>query len=410
MKHLFFIIICTFFSATCLAQNNNDKARAEFNKATQAFTNNSFQESITGLNNAITLLGASNVRIQFLLTKSYFGLSDFQQAKVEIQKYFDLNPPADEGYSEMLLLTDVIDKKIELQIKEKQQAVADNLAWENAVEKNTLESYQQYLSAFPTGKNNSNANELVVKLSAIKLNTNASYREYIRKYPNGAFVKQAKEEASYLKATESGLIKDYEDYNTSYPSGKYISNSTNFLESEYFDFAEDFFDKKEYENAKKYYNKSLETFPDGKNSSTIQDRLQQIKQIYIDIENKKKLDERLNLQKLGDKYRTDATNLYLKGTAKLIFGLAAVCGGSYLVVNELGKEDGDMLISLLGAGLLGLGIIPLYTSIDDDFPRASNWSSASKEYYRKANAITLSFRPVLNPYKKTFGLAFSFNF
>ena len=117
MKKNVIVLLYILITASCIAQSNSDKARANFISAQEAFNNGDFQLSINNLNNAITLLGSTNVRIQYLLVKSYYGLQDYQKAKEAIQKYFGLKPPEDAGYNEMLGFINKIDKKLEEQKK-----------------------------------------------------------------------------------------------------------------------------------------------------------------------------------------------------------------------------------------------------------------------------------------------------
>lgn len=101
-------LLSTFFflliSFQIFSQSNDDKARLAYMNADEAFNKGDYKECVSKLNTAIGLLGKTNVKIQYLLIKSYFQLKDYGQAKAEMKKYFDLNPPKDEGYNEILLL------------------------------------------------------------------------------------------------------------------------------------------------------------------------------------------------------------------------------------------------------------------------------------------------------------------
>lgn len=104
MKPFYCIVLTMFIILHAFAQTNDDKARLAYMNADEAFNKGDYKECVSKLNTAIGLLGKTNVKIQYLLIKSYFQLKDYGQAKTEMKKYFDLNLPKDEGYNEILLL------------------------------------------------------------------------------------------------------------------------------------------------------------------------------------------------------------------------------------------------------------------------------------------------------------------
>lgn len=192
------------------SQTNADKAKAAYFKADEQYQANNYQSCIDKLNEAVQLLGESNARIQYLMVKSYNGLGNYFQVKIELRKYFSFQPNEDEWYKEMLLLSDEIDIKIK-QIQEKEllekkrkeeadllkrklieeadlQNKKDDGDWSIAVSTNTSSSYENYLYQFPSGKHVKEAKTILEKIywdKALTENTISSYNIYIAKYPYG---------------------------------------------------------------------------------------------------------------------------------------------------------------------------------------------------------------------------------
>ena len=194
MKRQIIFSILVLFALQGMSQTNSEKAREVYKTAFEAYGKGNYQVSIDNLENAIILLGSTKVLIQDLMVKSYFGLKDYRQAKVEADKYFALNPPQDEGYNEMLLLSGEIDKQIEILAREQLLKEADQAAWNAAIAKNTREAYEQYLASFPEGQYKSGAKTELEKIAwanASKINTIEVYKKFISDFPYGAHSKDA---------------------------------------------------------------------------------------------------------------------------------------------------------------------------------------------------------------------------
>ena len=213
MKFQIIFSILFLFALHAMSQTNSEKARDAYKTAFEAYNKGDYQASINNLGNAITLLGSTKVLIQDLLVKSYVGLKDYRQAKAEAEKYFALNPPQDEGYSEMLLLSGEIDKQIENLAREQRLKEADLAAWNSASAKNTREGYEQYLAGFPEGQYKSGAKTELEKLAwadAIKVNTIEIYKKYVSGFPYGAHRNDANERiAEYDKEMQMKNNPDY---------------------------------------------------------------------------------------------------------------------------------------------------------------------------------------------------------
>ncbi len=91
---------------------------------------------------------------------------------------------------------------------------ADDAAWITALEKDTLEGYREYLSAFPDGKH---ANDAQAEIDAYDKrawataegrNTIAGYEDYLAAWPEGLHASKAQERINEMKAAAEAIRKD----------------------------------------------------------------------------------------------------------------------------------------------------------------------------------------------------------
>ena len=194
MKKLFPLLLM-FISISCFAQTNSDKAKAAYFKADENFQATNYQGCIDKLNEAIELLGSGNARIQYLMVKSYKELGNYNQVKIELGKYFSFNPNVDDGYKEMLKLSDEVDvlikQKEDAEALQKKQLEKDKLeseTWNSAINWNSRSYYELYIAQYPRGKHIQEANERLEKIiydDAFKFNTIEKWNNYLKKFPNG---------------------------------------------------------------------------------------------------------------------------------------------------------------------------------------------------------------------------------
>ncbi len=126
---------------------------------------------------------------------------------------------------------------------------ADEQAWIDALEKDTLQGYREYLEAFPNGRYKEKAQEEINAYdnkaweNAERRNTIAGYEEYLANWPEGLHAPKAKERIAEMKAAieaarkdaaeraarearawevaeQGNSIQSYQDYLGQYPSGK----------------------------------------------------------------------------------------------------------------------------------------------------------------------------------------------
>ena len=126
---------------------------------------------------------------------------------------------------------------------------ADEQAWIDALEKDTLEGYREYLAAFPNGRYKDKAQEEIdvydnkAWATAEQRNTIAGYEDYLENWPEGLHAAKAQERIDEMKAAIEAAKKDaaeraameardwktaetansiqsYQDYLGRHPSGK----------------------------------------------------------------------------------------------------------------------------------------------------------------------------------------------
>jgi hypothetical protein len=90
--------------------------------------------------------------------------------------------------------------------------VAENSAFKNAVTENTIESFEAYLSAYPDGKNASNARLEIENQSweiAEDSNSEELYRAYLTKYPTGKYKDEAEKKLNEINSQKiPGMYPD----------------------------------------------------------------------------------------------------------------------------------------------------------------------------------------------------------
>lgn len=103
----------------------------------------------------------------------------------------------------------------------------DSLAFAEAKDKNTEESYKRFLSSFPYAQQKASAIELrdeVSYLEALKVNTYQSYFQYMEKYPQSQRMREAKdryEKLLFEEKTRDKKLKSYELFIQQYPSNPF---------------------------------------------------------------------------------------------------------------------------------------------------------------------------------------------
>ena len=105
---------------------------------------------------------------------------------------------------------DIADTEIPATVKK----LTDAEAWVRALEKDTLEGYREYLSLFPKGKHQKDAQAEIDKYdhkdwqTAEQRDTISGYEDYLESWPEGRHASEARERIAALKARADALAKD----------------------------------------------------------------------------------------------------------------------------------------------------------------------------------------------------------
>lgn len=97
---------------------------------------------------------------------------------------------------------------------EKPKRTSDDEAWVKALEKDTLEGYQEYLALFPNGKHAEDAQAEIDRYddnawaNAEQRNTIAGYEDYLEAWPEGRHTSKARERIAEMKAAAEAIAKD----------------------------------------------------------------------------------------------------------------------------------------------------------------------------------------------------------
>ncbi len=112
MKKVLLSVVLAMLTLAVSAQSTEVQARAAFLKAQELYGNGDFAGAIERLENAKSLLGSSNPRIDHLLANSHWEEGDLVGAKSALTSYFKNAKESDPNYNTMLLLLADVDGAI----------------------------------------------------------------------------------------------------------------------------------------------------------------------------------------------------------------------------------------------------------------------------------------------------------
>lgn len=155
---------------------------------------------------------------------------------------------------------------------------ADITLWEESESAGSIEAYRRYLAQFPVGKNKENALAAIARIEqqnadaaarrqdqiawqqALSTNTLQSYQQYLSQQPNGASVGQAQQKIrefqqliaqdkrGWERASNLNSREAYKTYINEFPNGQYISTATSRLKA-----------MQPEDTLSRYFNRDLET-------------------------------------------------------------------------------------------------------------------------------------------------------
>ena len=142
------------------------------------------------------------------------------------------------------------------------QRTSDDEAWVQALEKDTLEGYREYLALFPNGKHADEAQAEIDRYdnrawaNAEQRNTIAGYEDYLEAWPEGLHASQARERIAEMKAAAEAIAEDAAERQAQEAADWDKAARTNTIES---------------------YGEYLAKHPSGEHAEEAQRRMQQLK-------------------------------------------------------------------------------------------------------------------------------------
>jgi outer membrane protein assembly factor BamD (BamD/ComL family) len=145
------ILFC-IFAATTQAQT----ARDTYLAAQQAYENGNYTTAVTQLNETERLLGATNVRIEYLKAMCYYQTRDYEKCVSAADRYFAFKPAQGEDYQRIADLKKQAQEKIQLaaEAQRKKAALVQEAAeeWEKlktSDNKNALQTFADKYAGTP---------------------------------------------------------------------------------------------------------------------------------------------------------------------------------------------------------------------------------------------------------------------
>ncbi len=177
--------------------------------------------------------------------------------------------------------------EIENQITSLRGDFAEILAWKETVKSLSLESYYNFLEAFPNGGYASAAkaairdiNDDMLWASANEVKTYSAYKDYLSSFPQGRHLEEAttivnemREEIEWADAKSKDSSAAYKDFIKKYPKTKYLSDANKAIS---ICTEREFWEKKLEENTVKGYNSYLSKYPKGVYASKAKNNIDRI--------------------------------------------------------------------------------------------------------------------------------------
>lgn len=112
MKKLLLLLLCVISCYATDAQDADVKAQALYMSAETAYNDGNYSKTVDKLTEAVQALGKSNAKIQYLLVKALIEQKQYNEAKAELNRYFEVatTQKGSEKYKEMIALLGDIDE------------------------------------------------------------------------------------------------------------------------------------------------------------------------------------------------------------------------------------------------------------------------------------------------------------
>ena len=275
------LVFLALFITNITTSQNFDIAKAYYIKAKEAYSTDNYKKAIEYLESTKNELGSTNPDITYLEILSRFKVNKKDKLVKALSKTFLENASRDDDrIQDVSLIIVEHEEIINKEIIERQNMF--NLA-KNYGDINRMRAF---INKYSNGddvvyiKSSLNKKETEIYNSALAENSVVSYNNYITNFPSGRYLqeinsklKKAKEIESFNKARESEDIHAIQGHLLVYPNSKGKSVLLEILEYKLISKANNEFEKDNYSSAKNSYIEYKKKFPEGNNIAMANDNL-----------------------------------------------------------------------------------------------------------------------------------------
>jgi hypothetical protein len=310
MKRLSLIFIVCIFAATTQAQT----ARDTYLAAQQAYENGNYTTAVTQLNETERLLGATNVRIEYLKAMCYYQTRDYEKCVSAADRYFAFNPAQGEDYQRIVQIKQQSQEQIRLAEAAQQKKLAEQEAErqrqaELARQKAAHE--QEAAAEWEKLKNSSDVSALSAFLS-----------KYKGTKPETSAQQRYNDEKAWQDAKKENYVESYEKYIAGSTLKNHRQEALDLLAESYPRLAKKYAEEGNVETMEKMAENYFKTFPKGRETDNL-------KKLQCDVYYKKGMALSKNRKSTTD----------LRKSNELLEKTKTLCPGSYDVASKIRASE-----------------------------------------------------------------------
>lgn len=304
MKKILHIFILLFAFTMAQAQTTDDKAKAYYQEAQKAFESRNYKQTIDYCKQVTDLLKTTNARIELLRVKSYYELGEYDKVKASIKTFTNLQASAELKNEALEYLVKV--EKAEKAAEEKRLAEQRRLEQERIAKEQKLaeerrqkeeaeaKSYTEamrgdisairtFIKDYPNHQEKQNildlldAKEEQAYNNALVKNEVWVYENYLKEFYDGKNKTEinkrlniVREIHAYEEVVRNKSVDECENYLLNYRNGENIAEVLTVYEQVLNAEAEQAMLTKEYTKAKSLYEKYKIQFPTGNSIKTVE--------------------------------------------------------------------------------------------------------------------------------------------
>ncbi|WP_164122240.1 hypothetical protein [Sphingobacterium sp. xlx-130] len=309
MKKLLYIFILFFAFTLVQAQTADDKAKAYYQQALKAFEIKNYLQALDYCRQVTDLLKTTNARIEHLRIKSYYELGEYDKVKSSVEIFSNLpaQPELKEEAFEYLVKIEEKEKAAEekrladnRRLQEELLAIEQRLANEKIKQEQAeaksyadamsgdVSAIRRFLKSYPNHQGEQNALNLLESQeeraynNALVKDDIGVYEDYLKTFYDGKHknlitdgLSKAKEKKAYEKVVRANSVVECETYLNTYPSGANKAEVMTVYEKTLYAEGQQALLLKDYERAETLYEKYKTIFPQGSQIKMVQAKLHQ---------------------------------------------------------------------------------------------------------------------------------------